>query len=878
MKKAYLSIASLLACITLAACNPTVISSSEDSTPSSENVPASSVADVFTYTLELETPSVTTYEVGDVFDFASVGVKEQTFKNGSKDGNAKTLTRNEFVVKVNGQVIDGNFTFSAEGEVEFVISSAAHSEATASFKLTAVKHYSITNGSADKVVLTSLPEKALAGEIINFGVTLLPGFYLESGVKVLNDAGEEVETHDNGDFTYSFTMPAGNVTITINTGITDFTISKDQELIGDVIVEGSEDASDTFSAVPGTKLKFQATETVDTSFSAIYVDGVVVEKGEDDFYHFTMPHHPVVISAERTPKEYAIVTNAASLTMSTLKMYTNPETKEAVTTAHKGQTVYLEFASDNAHMKYDVKVSNGSESIEVKQIEGSDTFTFTMVSHEISIEIGEEDYSKYYGYYLTEKNWKFTSFGSYYKAAQDELSFSRLTKFLSFESNGTGKWDLNSFTWEQESDATSGSVVGTFKNSYSTYEKPFYYTEHLIVMNPSTYSSTSWTQVGVGTWDDSISIHTLSLQDGETRLAYVLNTEGAVTESIAINGSDVYVNPTIYTSDNKATLAKGTDISLTSSFYIDGTEKGFEISEGTVRKAYNLGITEGSSDQITITYKNANGEAITKAKNGETVTVSLTLSEEATAAGLSIDTPTISTDDRYAQATLTAVEGQENTYTFEMPAANVSIKALTFNPNVYAGYAVLGKYAGFELYGTTTSDVADYSKLSSSNKFAKEITKSGKFLDTAIGKAGNVNELSNTTKGTFTVSDDTDNSRFNKQWFYNNGTIATFWSDNPSGQKLTDTYVAVRVPNDFDPSALSTKIHWINDGESWALEFYLSNSLIGSIFATNKTFYCGATFEMTGTSTRIEKNATYTVKLDGQAIFNVANETVTAAE
>ena len=102
-------------------------------------------------------------------------------------------------MKVNGQVIEGNFTFASAGEVEFLVASAAHSEATATFKLTAVQHYTLTNGSADKVVLTNLPEKALPGESITFGVTLLPGYYLENGVKVLNDAGEEIESHDNGD-------------------------------------------------------------------------------------------------------------------------------------------------------------------------------------------------------------------------------------------------------------------------------------------------------------------------------------------------------------------------------------------------------------------------------------------------------------------------------------------------------------------------------------------------------------------------------------------------------------------------------------------------------------------------------------------------------
>lgn len=880
MKKAYLSIASLLACITLASCNPGEVTSSNSTTPS-ESTTSSSVADVFTYKLELEAPSITTYEVGDVFDFASIVVKEQTFKNGTVEGNAKTLARSEFVVKRNGQVIEGNFTFASAGEIEFLVASATHSEATATFKLTAVQHFTLTNGSADKVVLTNLPEKALPGESITFGVTLLPGYYLENGVKVLNDAGEEIESHDNGDYTYTFTMPAGNVTITINTGITDFTISKDQELIGDILVEDSEDTTDTFSAVPGTKLKFQAQETVDTSFSAIYVDGVVVTKGEDDYYHFVMPHHPVVISAERVAREYSISANTSSLTLSTLKMYTNAETKAEVTNAHKGQTVYLEFATDKAHVKYFITVkTSDDDSLEVTPSTSGNVFTFVMVSSNITIEIQEEDYSKYYGYYVTDKAWKFTQFGSYSSATEDTLNYTNLEKSLAFESNGSGTWDEHSFTWTQEANATSGAVAASLKASWGdSYEKTFYYTENLVVMNPSTYSSSSWYQVGVGTWNADATIHALALDDTETRLFYTVDENDAIKDSIVINNSTVTVNPTIYKDDSKTTLAKGSELSLTSTFYVSlSADSGFGISNGKVIKAYSLGVGEGSSEQITVVYKNASGQAITEAKNGDTVTVCFVLSEEAAAAGLSIDTPTITVDDRWLKATLTPVEGEENTYTFVMPAAKVTVKVLTFNPNVYQGYAALGKYAGFELYGTTPKDdVTNYS--SAYGKFTREITKAGKFADpTSKTSPGNVKELTNSTKGTFVVSDDLDISRFNKKWFFGNGTIATFWSDSATTQNLKDTYVAVRVPDDFDPSTLTTKIHWMNNGSSWALEFYVSNVLAGGIFATNNTFYCGATFEMTGESTRIGKDATYTVKLDDQAIFTVANETVTAAE
>ena len=182
-------------------------------------------------------------------------------------------------------------------------------------------------------------------------------------------------------------MPAGNVTITINTGITDFTISKDQELIGDILVEDSEDTTDTFSAVPGTKLKFQAQETVDTSFSAIYVDGVVVTKGEDDYYHFVMPHHPVVISAERVARDYSLTTNISDLTASTAKIYTNTETKENVSVAHKGQKVYLAFDYTVVKVNFEISVKatvDGKEtSLEVtpETMKGvKAAFSFTMIS------------------------------------------------------------------------------------------------------------------------------------------------------------------------------------------------------------------------------------------------------------------------------------------------------------------------------------------------------------------------------------------------------------------------------------------------------------------------------------------------------------------
>ena len=883
MKKAYLSISALLAALVLSGCSPIQETSSETGSSAGSSVEASSAVetssstessseeDVFTYELSVVAPSVTTYEVGDTFDFSAIAVSLTTYKNGKIDGAAATLSRDEYIVKVNGQTVDGNFTFSEKGEVEFAVSSKAHPEASKSFKLTAEKHYTITNGSADKVVLTGLPEKAEAGDAVSFGLTLLPGYYFEGTIKITKNDGTAVEFTDDDNYGYSFVMPEGNVVITVGADLTDFTISKDDELIGNIVYEDAEDETKSvFSATAGTELKFKTLDSIDYSFTKVFIDGVEASVGEDGYYHFSMPHHPVVISTDKGPRDYNIESNTDSLTLSTVTMYTDAEAKTPITKAHKGQTVYLKMSYEVTLVKYSISITDSEDSVVAAAQDETDPtlFSFTMISSDLEIVITEDDWSTYAGYYVTDKVWK--GFYAYEPSSTkvEAKAYSDMTSSsyqYEFYGNGKGKKGTYNSTWTTTASAsdTSGlvSIDYSYSTSYSTYsytDKAFYYTAHMFATKGYDSSSYDWTNVTIGTWDENTTIHTIGF--GKRRIVWVQDKEGNITEKMFINASNVYTNFGFYTDSTKTTLVKGSDITGTINAYVEVPDvESFELVEGKYTASY--GLTAQEDDSYSIVFKDADGNAITSAKNGSTVYLYGSL-KEGVDSSITIKSPTVTYGDNKS-VTVTAVSGQENVWSFTMPEGDVSASLTLNNPNKMAGHAALGTYYGFNLYSSTKDD-RDYAQKSQT---AYTIAKDGTFKEGS--SSYDVTSFDTAARGNITLSSD-------KTWSYGGEVIAR-----PYNSSYDDVYVAIRVADGGDPTKIKTKVHWMS-GISWAIEFYSytddSETFVGGIFQTGKKFYMGVTFEMTGNSTRIEADATYNVKMDGQTIFTVANNTVTAVE
>ena len=888
MKKAYLSISALLAVLVLSGCGDPVASSSETSSSAdtstetsssvetssskeSSSEESSSQEDVFTYELSVVAPSVTTYEVGDTFDFSAIAVSLTTYKNGKIDGAAATLSRDEYIVKVNGQTIDGNFTFSEKGEVEFIVSSKVHPEASKSFKVTAKKHFAITNGSSDKVVLTGLPEKAEAGDTVSFGLTLLPGYYFEGTIKITKNDGTAVEFTDDDNYGYSFVMPEGNVVITVGADLTDFTISKDDDLIGNIVYKDAEDETKSvFSATAGTELKFKTLDSIDYSFTKVFIDGVEASVGEDGYYHFSMPHHPVVISTDKGPRDYSIESNADSLTLSTVTMYTDAEAKTPITKAHKGQTVYLKMSYEVTLVKYSISITDSEDNVIAVTQDETDPalFSFTMISSDLAIEITEDDWSKYAGYYVTDKVWKgayvYEGSSSYSKVETKTYDAMTSSSYqFEFYGNGKGKKGSYDMTWNTTGSASDTS--GLISIDYSSYtDKAFYYTAHLSVTKSSDYASSAWTDVAVGTWDENTTVHTVGI--GKRRIIWAQNDDGDITEKILVTPTDVYTNFGFYTDSTKETLIKGDDVTSSFNAYVEisGTES-FEVVNGKYVASY--GLTAEEDDSYSIVFKDADGNAITSAKNGSTVYLYGSL-KEGVDSSITIKSPTV-TYNESTKVTTTAVSGQENVWSFTMPEGDVSASLTLNNPNKMAGHAALGTYYGFDLYSYTAKD-RDYS---SNTQTVYAIKKDATFTESSTYSSSSydITSYDTTASGSIELSS-------GKAWLYGNGVIARQYSSS----SCNDVYVAIKVPDGQDAAKIKTKLHWMSSGDSWALEFYSytddSETLMGGIFSTGNKLYLGATFEMTNGSERIQSGATYNVKMDGETIFTVANDKVTAAE
>lgn len=624
MKKAFLSVAALLTLVTITGCNPsTNVSSTSSST-------SSSAEEVKTYTLSVSQSTKTEWEVGEVFDFASIEVKLDTLVNGVSSG-VTTLTRDQYIVSVGDNQVDGNFEFANEGIVTFTFKSKEHTEATASFEVTVKQYFTITNLSSESAVLTGLPERSLAGETISFDLTLLPGYYFDETVSILDGSRQPVE-FTNEDYTYTFTMPASNVTIAIGTGLNDFVITKDETFIDEVVLENSteEDKADIYSAIPGTQLKFKTHEDKDSSFTELYINGEIATVGEDEYYHFVMPHHPVSITTNKTHRIYQI-TNESTLTLSTVNMYIG-EDKTPITSGYKGQKVYLEFAYTPILVKYDIKITAADgTSVTAKQVadgvdQGKDLYSFDMISSDLTLTIIEDDYSTYYGWYVTEKQyttWNF--YGSSSGLEEKNINSSSYSSMkYQFNSNGKalrGSSTIETWTTEANKEDTTGKLL-VKRSATNSSTKPYYFTKNMIAFQ----DSSNWNDAYIGIWDKDVILHVLKLNDGETRIAWTEDASKNITDKLLITNNNLYTSFELYTDSTKTTKCTGANLTTKSNFYVYVDDETYlKVANANVTKQHDLTITANENCSLKVT--NEAGEEITKVENGSTVYIEANANE-----------------------------------------------------------------------------------------------------------------------------------------------------------------------------------------------------------------------------------------------------------
>mgnify|MGYP004697026427 FL=1 len=731
--------------------------------------------------------------------------------------------------------------------------------------------YNIINASSEAAYLDGLPEKGVAHQSYSFRVSLKPGYHFND--KITITSGETTVSYTFKDSYYTFEMPEAEVAITVDVGKTDFTIKSTSYFVSNVYLdqEGEENVI-ARSALPGTALKFEAHADEDFEFTTITMNGKALKEGDDGFYHFSMPTRPAIISSDKVAVKYN-VTMTSELALSTATIYTNTETKAAITQAVKDEKVYIAFTpkAEDASVKYEVSVKTlvdegeTSKELTVTKEEGAEnTFSFSMVSKNVEISVKETDLSLYKKSALINKAWKgvdLSKEGEFGSKSYSELN----TPLVSFAEDGTGSMKNYSseeaITWEPTT--THGARVTNKKVVSEAIA-----TEHILAMQyPLTYKAPSWEDTNYYIADDTYDLHYYTFNSvNHDRLVWVEDANHNIVENIFIHDNAYRTGVTIKKADGS--LALGTDVTESSHFVIyEGETKLIDIAAGKI--AVENTITVEPTQYVNCEVKNAAGEAITSSINGATITIHVSLAEGAPE-NLGIRKPVVKDSSDY---NVQVVKVDDETYTFVMPEKAVTITNSTVDFSAYKGYAALGSYVSYNFYNNKSSD-QDFST-NKPNIVRWDFNAAGEA--TKDSTKYTISSLENTPEGDMVLSNVTASGETQTTAIkYSNGLMVTPYSF--GGTNWNDVFVGIRLPAGKVEEDVKVQAHYIvSSGSSsiWAVSFLVSNEVFGSIFCYKGEIFMGVTYTYEEGSTRIGEDSSYHVVKNGVTLFDVVNGTTT---
>lgn len=731
----------------------------------------------------------------------------------------------------------------------------------------AIRTYAIINASMEYAYLDGLKGFGVPGETYSFRVTLMPGYHFNDQVSITTST-EDV-AFSFADSYYTFVMPSDDVTITVSVGKTDYTVESSSKFVDKIILDDdSEEEVEVRSAIAGTKLKFKPVYYAESHYTEMRINGKKVDIGADGYYHFVMPVKPVVISSDEVATPYNISIN--DLSLSTCNIYTDNETKLSVNTATYGQTVYLDFSYEVIKVRYNISVKTVagedevSQDLTVSQLEDTDVYYFTMVAKDVTINVEEKDVSAYYNHPLTNKDWKtYNAYGSSTGTKTTAYSSMSSAKGFTFKDDATGKYGSSNITWEPDSD-NPHHVLATVTASGTI--KDVYYTDHIIIAKFNEYASSKWNDASVGTYSSDYVIHQFLFKN-LNRFFWIEDEEHNILENILVYDEQVYVNVTLKDDEGNTLLGDAISTSATFTAY-DGETNVFKYINGTILSSYSIDLTTDSFCNAVI--KNEAGEEITSIENTSTVYIYASLND-GVSDEFEINTPVVSNGS--SKVTVTEVADTPNAWSFTMPAGNVTINVSTYNPNKYAGYSALGTYTVYNLY-ESKSDNVDFSQTGAPTIRTFDVNASGTVVKTlSSATTYEITSFENTIEGTIGIKDSS--SKTGTIFYHNDLFLTTF---NIGNTDFTDVWIGMRLPEGAEATSMSTKVHWMHDTDDWAFSLYLSGTLVGSVFVTNKTVYMGVEFTFEEGSEEISNTSNYHVVKNGVTLFDVNAGVVTAAE
>lgn len=764
--------------------------------------------------------------------------------------------------------------------------------------------FAIINESSSVATLVGLPTSGVAGEEYSFIVSLKPGHQFNDKLTIKSGDEDVSYTVKNGTFT--FTMPAGEVKIKLDTAETEFTIYSTSMFVKNVLLDSEDEenqkVANVRSTLPGTKLKFELVNSINFHCSKVMINGVEIQENEEDgYYHFTMPTRPVVISTDKIETKYSITADTSVLKLSTVKMFTDLETKEEITEAYKGQKVYLEFAYDVTKVDYKFSVeygANGTDDdgvpfvkgkLEAKKVEGNDKlYYFEMVSSKVTLQItSEKDCSKFVGHDLSDQKWMMTEIKDGWNSSKtalitytfDFLNDSKQNEnqgYISFKDNGeglvnTGGYQDTEFEWNFENEE---GIASYYWAQYSSVKnQTIYYTDHLALIRDD-YSS-NWNDAFFGMKNNEYEMHVLKF-DSNYRYVWVQDEDSNILESIFVCNNEVYLNAKVKDESGEEVLGSAltTDASYLK-FYSATDKELVRFATGTAYLISDLDVFTNGDVDVTFTIDGTN-TPITFAEAKATVKMKVSIKENATE-GTSIESvKAIYTSTSYGTVysydlTLTAVKNEENTYTFTMPTSKVNVSVIASIPNKEKGFAQVGTYYAFgpNTYSSEeTNKSATYEFTLPGDGTLRKKYISGSGVETIYA----ITDIENSTTGVITYTDGVDYQKL----YYHNGLIVTPQAINSTDFK--SVYLGITWKEGATYENVEARVHKKIDGYSstWAASYYFNGICIGSIFHHNNVVYMGITIKFDAGSTSIGTSSSYHIYQGDTLLFDVIKNKLTS--
>ena len=245
-----------------------------------------------------------------------------------------------------------------------------------------VTTYTVTCETATGGQVTADKTDVAAGDTVTLTVTADSGYNFGS-LSVKKTDNTEVETAQQADGTYTFTMPASNVTVTATFAAVE--VPTTYTVTCETATGGKVEADKTADLAEGETVTLTVTADSGYNFGSLTVknaDGTEVETEDkgDGTYTFTMPASNVTVTATFTA---VVVPTTYTVTIETA----TGGKVEADKTADlaEGETVTLTVTADSGYSFESLSVKD-ADGTEVETTAGTDgTYTFTMPASNVTV-------------------------------------------------------------------------------------------------------------------------------------------------------------------------------------------------------------------------------------------------------------------------------------------------------------------------------------------------------------------------------------------------------------------------------------------------------------------------------------------------------------